>query len=145
MRPGRDTAIGVKGERIVFALAAAAVTAHIVDHLIVGVENSLQFDAVVAFNVITLAAVVAYPRLTPEVQAVDLIVLGLGWLIGDLFVHVVPMVREGAEPTDWTGLGATIGGAAMVGVGIAAARRARAAGPESVRRSDRGTGLGTQS
>jgi hypothetical protein len=137
--------VDVRGERLVFALAAAAVTAHIVDHLIVGVESSVQFDAVVAFDVITLAAVVAYPRLPRDVQVVGLIVLGLGWLIGDLFHHVVPMARHGAEPTEYTGLGATIGGALMLGVGSAAAWRARAAAPGSVGPSEHDAGLGTQS
>jgi hypothetical protein len=120
----RDTEFEVKGERIVFVLAAAAVSAHIVDHLIVGVKSSVQFDAVVAFDAITLSAVVAYPRLPAKVQALGLIVLGLGWLVGDLFVHVLPMLRNGAEPTDHTGLGATIGGALMIGAGVGAARRA---------------------
>jgi hypothetical protein len=131
----RDTEFEVKGERFVFVLGAAAVTAHIVDHLIVGVESSVQFDAVVAFDAITLCGVVAYPRLPTVVQALGLIVLGLGWLVGDLFVHVLPTLRNGAESTDLTGLGATIGGALMIGAGVAAGRRVWARLP--VRSADR--------
>jgi hypothetical protein len=112
---------------MVFGLAAVAVTAHIADHLVVGVESSLQFDAVVAFCAVTLAAVAVYPRFPVMVQAIGLVVLGLSWLIGDLFHHVLPMLQRGAETTDPTGLGAAIGGAVMVGVGLAAGRRWRAA------------------
>jgi hypothetical protein len=113
----------VRGERIAFALAAAAVSAHVVDHLIVGVESSLQFDTVVACAVVTILAAVAYPRLPRETQVVGPIALGVGWLIGDLFVHVLPMIRDGAQATDYTGVGATLGGALLIAVGVAAARR----------------------
>jgi hypothetical protein len=128
----------VRGERIAFALAAAAVTAHIVDHLIVGVESSLQFDTVVACAVVTVLAAVAYPRLPRETQVVGSIALGVGWLTGDLFVHVLPMIRDGAEATDYTGLAAALGGALLIGVGVAAGRRRPAAdaGPLSTRRRE---------
>jgi hypothetical protein len=60
----------VRTERIVFAVAAAAVLAHLVDHLIVGVEMDLQFDSVLACGAITAVAAVAYPRLPWPLQAV---------------------------------------------------------------------------
>jgi hypothetical protein len=53
------------------------------------------------------------------------IALGLGWLVGDFVLHVIPTIRDGPGPTDYTGLGATIAGAMLIGVGIAAARRGR--------------------
>jgi hypothetical protein len=71
----------VRTERIVFAVAAAAVVAHLVDHLIVGVKMDLQFDGVLAFGAVTAVAALAYPRLPRQLQAVGSIALGLGWLV----------------------------------------------------------------
>jgi hypothetical protein len=51
------------------------------------------------------------------------IALGLGWLLGDFVLHAVPAIRDGPRSTDYTGLGATVAGAMLIGVGIAAARR----------------------
>jgi len=118
----------MRTERVVLGLAAAAVVAHLIDHLIVGVETSLQFDSVVAFGALTAVAALVYPRLPRQVQAVGSIVLGLSWLVGDLFHHVLPMVRHGAHATDYTGLGATLAGVLLIGVGVAAALRSPAAG-----------------
>jgi hypothetical protein len=120
----------VRGERIVFAVAAIAVIGHLLDHLIVGVESSVQFDGVVALGVVTAAGALVYPRLPREVQAVGSIVLGVMWLLGDLFHHVVPMVRDGAEAADYTGLAATLAGVLLIGVGIAAGLRRPAAGAD---------------
>ena len=119
--------MGVRTERIVFAVAAAAVVAHLVDHLIVGVEMDLEFDGVLAFGVVTAVAALAYPRLPRQLQAVGSIALGLGWLVGDFALHAVPTIRDGPQGTDYTGLGATVAGGLLIGVGIAAALRGRAA------------------
>jgi hypothetical protein len=117
----------VRTERIVFAVAAAAAVAHLVNHLVVGVVMDLQFDTVLAFGAVTVVAAVVYPRLTWQIQAVGSIALGLGWLIGDFVLHALPTIRRGPQATDYTGLGATIAGALLIGVGIAAALRGRAA------------------
>ena len=117
----------MKTERIVFAVAAAAVVAHLVDHLIVGVVMDLQFEVVLAFGWVTVVAAVAYPWLPRQLQAVGSIALGLGWLVGDFVLHVLPTIRDGPGATDYTGLGATVAGGLLIGVGIAAARRGRAA------------------
>jgi hypothetical protein len=117
----------VRTERIVFAVAAAAAVAHLVDHLMVGVEMDLQFAGVLAFGALTVLAALAYPRLPWQLQAVGSIALGLGWLVGDFVLHVLPVIRDGAGATDYTGLGATVAGGLLIGVGIAAARRGRAA------------------
>jgi hypothetical protein len=117
----------VRTERIVFAAAAATVVAHLVDHLIVGVEMDLQFEGVLAFGAVTIVAALAYPRLPWQLQAVGSIALGLGWLVGDFVLHALPTIRDGPQATDYTGLGATVAGGLLIGVGIAAALRGRAA------------------
>ena len=116
----------MKTERIVFAVAAAAVVAHLVDHLVVGVVMDLQFDVVLVFGWVTAAAALVYPRLPWQLQAFGSIALGLGWLIGDFVMHALPTIRDGPHATDYTGLGATVAGGVLIGVGIAAARRGRA-------------------
>ncbi|MGZ4182942.1 MAG: hypothetical protein ACXVUL_19945 [Solirubrobacteraceae bacterium] len=113
----------VKTERIVFAVAAAAVVAHLVDHLLVGVVMDLQFDVVLAFGWVTAAAALVYPRLPRQLQVVGSIALGLGWLVGDFVLHALPTIRDGPHATDYTGLGATVAGGLLIGVGIAAALR----------------------
>jgi hypothetical protein len=110
-----------------FAVAAAAVVAHLVDHLIVGVVMDLQFEVVLAFGAVTVVAAFVYPWLPRQVQAVGSIALGLGWLVGDFVLHVLPTIRNGPGATDYTGLGATVAGGLLIGVGIAAARRGRVA------------------
>ena len=117
----------VRTERIVFALAAVAGVAHLVDHLIVGVEMDLEFDGVLAFGALTAVAAFAYPWLPRQLQAVGSIALGLGWLVGDFVLHALPTIREGPQATDYTGLGATVAGGLLIGVGIAAALRGRPA------------------
>jgi hypothetical protein len=117
----------VRTERIVCAVAAAAVVAHHVDHLIVGVKMDLQFEAVLAFGAVTVIAALAYPRLPRQLQAMGSIALGLGWLVGDFALHALPTIRDGPQSTDYTGLGATVAGGLLIGVGIAAALRGRAA------------------
>ena len=116
----------MKTERIVFAVAAAAVVAHLVDHLVVGVVMDLQFDVVLVFGWVTAAAALIYPRLPWQLQAVGAIALGLGWLLGDFVMHALPAIRDGPHATDYTGVGATVAGGLLIGVGIAAARRGRA-------------------
>jgi hypothetical protein len=117
----------VRTERIVFALAAAAAVAHLMDHLIVGVKMDLQFVSVLAFGAVTVVAALVYPRLPWRLQAAGSIALGLGWLVGDFVIHALPAIRNGPRSTDYTGLGATVAGGLLIGVGIAAARRGRAA------------------
>jgi hypothetical protein len=117
----------VRTERIVFAVAAAAAVAHLVDHLIVGVEMDLQFEGVLVSGAVTVVAALAYPRLPWQLQAAGSIALGLGWLAGDFVLHVLPTIRDGPHSTDYTGLGATVAGGLLIGVGIAAALRGRAA------------------
>ena len=117
----------MRTERIVFAVAAAAAVAHLVDHLIVGVEMDLQFEGVLAFGAVTVAAALAYRWLPWQLQAMGSIALGLGWLVGDFVLHVLPTIRGGPQATDYTGLGATVAGGLLIGVGIAAAFRGRAA------------------
>jgi hypothetical protein len=128
----------VRTERIVFAVAAAAVVAHLWDHLIVGVVMDLQFDAVLAFGAVTAVAALAYPRLPWQLQAVVSIALGLGWLVGDFVLHALPTIRRGPQATDYTGLGAAIAGGLLIGVGIAAALRGRAAAPPLTHSSGQG-------
>lgn len=106
-----------------FAVAAAAVVAHLVDHLIAGVKMDLQFETVLAFGAVTVIAALVYPRLPGQLQAMGSIALGLGWLIGDFVLHALPTIRDGPQSTDYTGLGATVAGGLLIGVGIAAARR----------------------
>ena len=115
----------MRTERIVFAVAAAAAVAHLVDHLIVGVEMDLEFDGVLAFGAVTAVAALVYPRLPRQLQAVGSIGLGLGWLVGDFVLHALPAIRHGPRSTDYTGLGATVAGGLLIGVGIAAALRGR--------------------
>jgi len=117
----------VRTERIVFGVAAAAAVAHLVDHLIVGVEMDLQFEGVLAFGAITVVAALAYPWLPWQLQAMGSIALGLGWLVGDFVLHALPTIRDGPQATDYTGLAATVAGGLLIGVGIAATLRGRAA------------------
>ena len=115
----------MKTERIVFAVAAAGVVAHLVNHLVVGVVMDLQFDVVLVFGWVTAAAALIYPWLPRQLQAFGSIALGLGWLIGDFVMHALPTIRDGPHATDLTGVGATVAGGLLIGVGIAAARRGR--------------------
>jgi hypothetical protein len=85
----------------------------------------LQFDIVLAFGWLTAAAALMYPRLPRQLQAVGSIALGLGWLVGDFVLHALPTIRDGPHATDYTGLGATVAGGMLIGVGIAAAHRGR--------------------
>ena len=87
----------------------------------------LQFEGVLVFGAVTVIAALAYPRLPWRLQAAGSIALGLGWLVGDFVLHALPTIRDGPQSTDYTGLAATIAGALLIGVGIAAARRGRAA------------------
>jgi hypothetical protein len=118
----------VRAERIVFAVAAAAAVAHLVDHVVVGVEVDLQFEGVLAFGAVTVVAAFVYPRTTWQLQAAGSIALGLGWLVGDLVLHALPTIRDGPQSTDYTGLAATVAGGLLIGVGIAAARRGSGSG-----------------
>jgi hypothetical protein len=117
----------VRTEWIVFVVAAAAVIAHLVNHLIVGVVMDLQFESVLTFGALTGVAAVAYPWLPWQLQAVGSLTLGLGWLVGDFVMHALPTIRHGPGTTDLTGVGATVAGGLLIGVGIAAACRGRAA------------------
>jgi hypothetical protein len=117
----------VRTERIVFVVAAAAIVAHLVNHLLVGVVMDLQFESVLAFGALTVVVALAYPRLPWQLQAIGSIALGLGWLIGDFVMHALPTIRHGPGATDLTGVGATVAGGLLIGVGIAAAVRGRAA------------------
>ena len=117
----------MRTERIVIAFAAAAVVAHLVNHLLVGVLIDRQFESVLAFGALTCVAALAYPLVPWQLQAVGSIALGLGWLVGDFVMHALPTIRDGPQATDLTGVGATVAGGLLIGVGIAAARRARAA------------------
>jgi hypothetical protein len=117
----------VRTERIVFVVATVSVVAHLVNHLIVGVVMDLQFESVLAFGALTVVAALAYPRLSWQLQAVGSIALGLGWLVGDFVMHALPTIRDGPRSTDLTGVGATVAGGLLIGVGIAAALRGRAA------------------
>jgi hypothetical protein len=116
----------VRTERIVFVVAAAGVVAHLVNHLIVGVQMDLQFETVLAFGALTVVAALFYPRLPWQLQAVGSIALGLGWLVGDFVMHALPTIRDGPGTTDLTGVGATVAGGLLIGVGVAAAHRGRA-------------------
>jgi hypothetical protein len=126
----------VRAERIVFAVAAAAAVAHLVDHVVVGVEVDLQFEGVLAFGAVTVVAAFVYPRTAWQLQAAGSIALGLGWLVGDFVLHALPTIRDGPESTDYTGLAATVAGGLLIGVGIAAARRGRAAERTTEKRSE---------
>jgi hypothetical protein len=90
----------VRTEQIVFAVAAVAAVAHLVDHLIVGVVMDLQFDSVLVFGAVTVVAAVAYPWIPWRLQAVGSIALGLGWLVGDFVLHALPTIRNGPGVTD---------------------------------------------
>jgi hypothetical protein len=118
----------VRAERIVFAVAAAAAVAHLVDHVVVGVEVDLQFEGVLAFGAVTVVAAFVYPRTAWQLQAAGSIALGLGWLAGDFVLHALPTIRDGPQSTDYTGLAATVAGGLLIGVGIAAARRGSGSG-----------------
>jgi hypothetical protein len=130
----------VRTERIVFAVAAAAVVAHLVNHLIVGVVMDLQFEVVLVFGAVTVVAAVAYSWLPRQLQAVGAIALGLGWLVGDFVLHAVPTIRDGPHATDYTGLGATVAGGLLIGVGIAAALRPDNGSPAHLRPGPGGLG-----
>jgi hypothetical protein len=118
----------VRAERIVFAIAAAAAVAHLVDHVVAGVEVDLQFEGVLAFGAVTVVAAFVYPRTAWQLQAAGSIALGLGWLVGDFVLHALPTIRDGPQSTDYTGLAATVAGGLLIGVGIAAARRGSGSG-----------------
>ena len=127
-----------KTERIVFAVAAAAVVAHLVDHLIVGVVMDLQFDVVLAFGALPVVAAVAYPWLPRKLQAVGSIALGLG---GGrrLRLHATPRsatapmrptTRGWGDRCRWAVVGVGVAAALAVGGGSSAHPRERPGWPE---------------
>jgi hypothetical protein len=124
----RQRALG--REHALYALGAAGVGVHAVDHLVSDPEWGFLFTSAVLLAALTIVAVGIYPWLRPWVRETAALSLGLMWAVAAGVHHVGGLFVGGAAPTDYTGIPAAIGGALMVAAGVRAdAVRRRSATP----------------
>lgn len=110
-------------ELLIFAAATLAAWAHTVDEIRIGEVIA------VPFAVANAVAVGLWPRLGVRLRATIAILFGLLWGIAVIPYHVVPLAQGATTGQHLSGLSRLLGGAAMVGVGLAIIASARAATP----------------
>ena len=110
-----------KREQLLFAVATASAWAHTIDEMRIG-----EFIAV-PFGIANLALLAAWPRMTSGRRALASILFGLLWAVAVIPYHVIPLLEGAITGQNVSGLTRVVGGAAMIGVGVAIARRRRAA------------------
>lgn len=114
-------------ERLLFGIATVAGLAHAVDEVFFAREAYRAIPVAI----LSVAALLAYPRLAPVVRGGAAVVFGLFWL-GGILTHWIPLARDGASPGDWTSFASVPGGILFVILGIAVLRRRRiSAGTET--------------
>lgn len=102
---------------LVFAAATVAAWVHTIDEIRIG-----EFIAV-PFAIANVALVAAWPRLSAARRAAGSILFGVFWALAVLPYHVVPLLEGAVTAQNVSGLTRLVGGAAMVGVGVAVWRR----------------------
>jgi hypothetical protein len=105
-------------ERVLFALATLAGLAHAVDEVFFAEEAYRAIPVAV----LSVAAVIAYPRLSPPIRGAAAIAFGLFWL-GGIFTHWIPGFRDGLAEGDYTSFVSVPGGLLFVVLGILILRR----------------------
>ncbi len=119
-RLGRTAWSVEQRELAVFIAATVAAWAHTLDELRIG-------EAIAApFGMANVAVVAAWPRLRARWRAASAIAFGLFWGLAVIPYHVVPLLGGVMAWQHVSGLSRLVAGVAMVGLGIAIARRARA-------------------
>lgn len=113
-------------ELAVFATGTGLAALHVLDDAFVGKQPGTTAGEHVLAAIVVLAilaaALVVYPRLGAGARAV--LAVGLGILIAVAgAMHVAHAVIDDAELSDFTGILAAVGGAAVVGLGIVVAWR----------------------
>jgi hypothetical protein len=110
-----------------FALGTGLVWVHVVDHLVTNPRFGwslapavLLFESATLLSVLTLAGAVAYRWLASWLREAVALAVGSTWLVASFVHHVALMLIRGPEPTDYTGVSATIGGLALVVAGLMA-------------------------
>jgi hypothetical protein len=123
-----------------FGVGTGLVWVHVVDHLVAEprlgwslAPVTLLFEAATALAVLTVVVAVVYGRLAWWPRRAIALSVGAMWLVASFVHHVVLMLVRGPEPTDYTGVSATIGGLLIVVAGLAA--RAQAGGSVHAARS----------
>ena len=104
-------------EHAVFAVATVAVWGHTIDEVRIG-----EWVAV-PFGVANAAVVAGWTRLRRGWRAAAAIGFGLLWALAVIPYHVVPLLGGTVTGQHVSGLSRVVGGAAMVALGVATARR----------------------
>ena len=104
-------------ELTLFAVATLITWAHTLDEMRIG-----EFIAV-PFGVANLALVGVWPRLRRGWRAASSIIFGLFWGLAVIPYHVLPLLEGSLYGQHISGLSRVVGGAAMVVLGVAIARR----------------------
>ena len=107
-------------ELVLFAVATLIVWAHTIDEIRIG-----EFIAV-PFGVANIALIGVWPRLRRGWRAASSIIFGLFWGLAVIPYHVLPLLEGSLYGQHISGLSRVVGGAAMVVLGVAIARRREA-------------------
>ena len=118
-------------EWLLFVMGTGLIWVHVVDHLLTEphfgwslAPVTLLFEAATALAVLTAVVAVLYGRLASWLRQAIALSVGCTWLVASLVHHVALMLIRGPEPTDYTGVSATIGGLVIVIAGLAARAQA---------------------
>jgi hypothetical protein len=106
-------------EHLLYAVGAAGVASHAVDHLVTGHEWDFWYAGALILSALTVGLVFVYRSVPAQLRAAIVIPLGAMWAVVAFVNHVLGVV-SGAAPTDYTGVLASLGGACMVGAGLRA-------------------------
>jgi len=117
-----------------FVVGTGLIRVHVVDHLLTEprfgwslAPVTVLFEAATALAVVTVVVAVVYGRLARWLRQAIALSVGSTWLLASLVHHVALMLIRGPEPTDYTGVSATMGGLVIVVAGLAARARPAAA------------------
>jgi hypothetical protein len=110
-----------------FAVGTGLIWVHVLDHLVTEphfgwtfAPVTVLFEAATALAAVTVAVAVVYGRLAPWLRQAIALSVGATWLLASFVHHVGLMLIRGPEPTDYTGVIATIGGLVVVVAGLVA-------------------------
>ena len=116
-----------------FGVGTGLIWVHVVDHLVAEprlgwslTPVTLLFEAATALAILTGVVAIVYGRLGCWFRQAIALSVGPTWFVASLVHHVALMLIRGPEPTDYTGVSATIGGLVLVVAGLAARAQAGA-------------------
>lgn len=112
-----DQKTRARGHRV-FVLAALFVAVHLLDHLLI-VQNISSHLGFAVAALLTLVAAFAYPKLGSW-RAPVAVFFGMVWalLFPGLQGHLLPMLRDGPSPGDYTGTAYALAGPLLLGLGL---------------------------